>query len=496
MKRNIKKLICFVLTLVMVLCSTSVAFAKEDKIPIILVHGVGGTPVYENVGTDEEKEIKTFGLGEVGDILKNTGLIGEALKLLSSETDVDTDALITKFHDMVEGNPFNCEPNGHVKAGQGVNNYWTTPMSKHKDFWQGAEKSELALIREICLMHGAKNVYAYNYDWRQDIYQSAKGLRKFVQAVKKRTGAKKVVLVGCSLGGSVLSCYMDAYKKKNDVSRYLFVNPAMCGVDVTRCYGLEFKITKKQVLKYLDGMQNANAGTSQPTILKVVKALGDKRVGIAAENLAKLSKNKAFIKRLSNEVILPWIGYVPALWECMPYDVFDNAVKKASAVGFLDKSSELYTMIKRYHKIQGRFKKNVKYLKKRKVQIAIIANYGQPGIPVTSKATNHIDGLIDTCRASAGATVANYGKKLKGKAAKGKYVSGDKVINAKTCLLPNSTWFIRDLQHMQFRRGTAAAKFIASMACGKAKYNLKAVKKKLGYGQFIASDENQNLTNI
>ena len=496
MKKHLTKLLCFVLTLVLVLSSASVAFAKEDKIPIILVHGVGGSPVYENVGTENEKEIKAFGLGEVGDILKNTGLIGEALKLLSNETSVDTDALITQFHDMVEGNPFNCEPNGQVKAGQGVNNYWTTPMSKHKSFWQNAEKSELELIREICLIHGSKNVYAYNYDWRQDIYQSAKGLRKFVKAVKKRTGAKKVVLVGCSLGGSVLSCYMDAYKKKNDVKRYLFVNPAMYGVDVTRCYALDFKISKKQVLAYLEGMQKANPGSTQQTIMKVVKALGDERVAIAAENLAKLSKDKRFIKRLTNEVVLPWIGYVPALWECLPHDVYKSAVKNASAVGFLDKSSDLYTMIKRYHKIQGRFKKNVKYLKKRHVQIAIVANYGEPGIPVTSKAKNHIDGLIDTCRASGGATVANYGKKLKGKAAKGRYVSGDKVINAKTCVLPNSTWFIRDLQHMQFRRDTEAAKFIAKLACGKAKYNLKSVKKKLGYGQFIAADENQNLSNI
>lgn len=496
MKKQFRKILCFVLSLVLMLSVSSVAFAKEDKIPIILVHGVGGSAVYENVGTEDEKEIKAFGLGEVGDILKNTGLIGEALKLLSTETEVDKDALITQFHDMVEGNPFNCEPNGKVKEGQGIKEYWTTPMSKHKSYWQGAEKSELEIVREICLMYGSKNVYTYNYDWRNDIYKTAKGLRKFVKAVKKRTGAKKVVLVGCSLGGSVLSCYMDAYKKKNDVSRYLFVNPAMYGVDVTRCYAMDFKISKKQVLAYLEGMQKANPGSTQQTIMKVVKALGDKRVAIAAENLSKLSKNKKFIKRLCNEVVLPWIGYVPALWECLPYDVFDTAVKNASKVGFLDKSSDLYTMIKRYHKIQGRFKKNVKYLKKRGVQIGIVANYGQPAIPVTSKSKNHIDGLIDTCRASGGATVANYGKKLKGKMAKGKYVSGDKVINAKTCVLPNSTWFIRDLQHMQFRRDTEAAKFIAKLACGKAKYNIKSVKKKLGYGQFIAADDNQNLSNI
>lgn len=496
MKKRITKILCFMLTLVMVVSTTSIAFAKPKVTPVILVHGVGGSAVFENVGTENEKEIKTFGLGEAGDILKNTGLIGEALKLLSDETAVDKDALISTFNKMVDGNAFNTDANGEVKEGQGINCYWTDPMSKHKDYWQNAEISETALVRELCNVHGAKNVYCYNYDWRQDIYKTAKGLRKFVQGVKKRTGSKKVILVGCSLGGSVLSCYMDAYKKKNDVSRYLFVNPAMCGVDVTRCYALDFKITKKQVLAYLEGMQKANPGSTQQTIMKVVKALGDERVGIAASNLAKLSKDEEFIKRLCNEVVLPWIGYIPALWECVPYDVYPTAVKNASRIGFLDKNSGLYPKIQRYHKIQGRFKKNVKYLKKKGVEIGIVANYGEPGIPVTSKAKNHIDGLIDTCRASGGATVANYGKKLKGKKAKGKYVSPDKVINAKTCILPKSTWFIRDVQHMQFRTGTDAAKFIADLACGKFKLNVKAVKKNLGYAQFVKADDNQALSNI
>ncbi len=498
MKKRITKILCFALTLVLMLSSVSVAFAKEQVTPVILVHGVGGSAVYENIGKDNEAEIKTFGLGEATDILKNTDLLGELIKLLSTEKSADYMALLDKFNAMVvpAGEKFNADKNGNIKAGQGIKNYWTAPMSKHKSYWKNAEISEPALVRELCLTHGAKNVYTYNYDWRQDIYKSAKGLRKFVKNVKKRTGAKKVALVGCSLGGSVLSCYMDAYKKKNDVSRYLFVDPAMCGVDVTRCYALDFKINKKQVLSYLEGMQTANPGSTQQTIMKVVKALGDIRVGIAAENLAHLSKNEKFINKLCTDVILPWIGYIPALWECIPHDVYGKAVKNASRIGLLDKKSGLYKKIKRYHKIQGRFKKNVKFLKKKGVQIAIIANYGEPGIPVTSKAKNHIDGLIDTCRSSGGATVANYGSKLKGKKAKGKYVSPDKVINAKTCILPNSTWFIRDIQHMQFKSGTDASKFIAQLACGKVKYNLKAVKKKYGYTQFVKGDENQALTNV
>ncbi len=496
MKKRLIRFLCIALTLVLVFAQSGIAFASDVKTPVIIVHGVGSNPIYENVGTEDESEIKTLGLGDIKDLLTYDDLLSEAVKLLSKEKKYNFKKICTILGNYVTGNPFNLDKNGNPVAGQGINNYWETPMSKHKDFWENADISERGLTRQVCLMYGAKNTYTFNYDWRVDARKSAKQLNTMIKAVKKKTRAKKVALVGCSFGGAVLSAYMDAYKKQNDVARYLFVNPAMYGVDVTRMYAGDIKITKKGVMKYLNGMQGANPGSTQETIMKVVKAVGDKRVEIAAENFSKIAKSKKNKKMLILKVIKPWFGNVVALWECIPYDVFDSAVAYSSKVGLLDKKSGVYKKIKAYHKVQGRFKKNVKYVKKHGAQVAIIANYGEPGIPVTSKQNNHIDGLIDTKRASGGAIVADFGKKLKGKNAKGKYVSRDKVINAKTCVLPDSTWFIKDIQHMQFRKDTEASKFIARLACGKVKYTVKSVKKKYKLGQFIKADKDQNLSNV
>ena len=496
MKKKLLKLMSVVLVLVLVFAQSSVAFAKGAVTPVILVHGVGSNPIYQNIGTDDEGEIKNLGLGEIKDLLTTDGILSEAVKLLSNEQKIDFNKFCDTFGSYVNDCAFNLNADGTAKAGQGVTNYWETPMSYHKDFWKDATNSEVGLIRQICKVNGSKNVYAFNYDWRIDARASAKQLNTMIKAVKKRTGAKKVALVGCSFGGAVLSAYMDAYKQQKDVKRYLFVDPAIYGVDVTRMYAGDMVTSSKAVMKYLNGMQNANAGTDQPTIMKVVKIVGDVRVKIAANNLSKILKNENNKKTMSVKVIKPWFGNVTALWECIPYKVFPKAVNYMVSCGVLQKGSGVYKQIWAYHGVQGRFKKNVKWVKKHGAQVAIIANYGQPGIPVTSQADNHIDGLIDTKYASGGATVAKYGKKLKGKKAKGKYVSRDKVINAKTCILPNSTWFIRDIQHMQFRYGTKASKFIANMACGKVKYNLKSVRKKYKYGQFVKADENQNLTNV
>ena len=289
---------------------------------------------------------------------------------------------------------------------------------------------------------------------------------------------------------------LDAYKEKNDIARYVFVNPAIQGVDVARILRLDFKFNKKDILSYLKHMETQYDGGNSATLFKAVSALGDYRLGIAVDNLNEIAKSKKYVKQLFMLTIKDWIGNIPAYWECIPYKDFNACIKKMSKMGFLDKKSGLYKKIKAYHKVQGRFNKNIKYAKRHGAQIAIIANYGTRGIPVTSKAFNHTDILIDTKYASGGATVAQYGKKLKGKKAKGKYVSPDKIINAKTCVLPDNTWFIKDLLHIQFHYGTQSTQLICDMVCGKFKLNLKSVKKKFKYNQFLQAGSNQEITNI
>ncbi|MCR5207965.1 MAG: alpha/beta hydrolase [Eubacterium sp.] len=495
MKKTMTKIACVFLTLVMVFSISSVAFAKENVTPVILIHGLGGNDLYKNVGTENEESMAGYGL-DVKTLLTNSAIMSEAVKLLSEETTPDYDALFEALGDYFKKTELNCDENGNAPEGQGINNYWTTPLSKHKDYWQDATNAERGIARQLCEIHGAKNVYAFNYDWRLDVRYTAKLLRKQIVDIKKKTGAKKVSLIGCSLGGAVMSAYLDAYKKKNDVARYVFVNPAIQGVDVARILRMDFKFNKKYILSYLKHMETAYDGGNNATLFKAIGAIGDYRIGVAVDNLKAITKNKRLIKKLFNVVVKDWIGNIPAYWECVAYNDFDACVKKMSAIGFLDKNSGLYKKISAYHKVQGRFNKNIKYAKKHGAQVAILANYGTRGIPVTSKAGNHTDVLIDTKYASGGATVAQYGKKLKGKKAKGKYVSPDKVINAKTCVLPDNTWFTRDLLHIQYHYGTEATKLICNMVCGKFKLNLKTIKKKYGYAQFMKAGSNQEITNI
>lgn len=495
MKKRFFRIMSVIMALIIVFSSTSVAFAKTQVTPVILIHGLGGNELYKNVGTDDETQIASYGL-DVKSLLTNEDIVSEAVKLFSKEKKVNYDKLFKALGSYFRESQLNCTKNGNAPAGQGINNYWLTPLSKHKDYWQNETNAEKGIARELCRINGAKNVYAFNYDWRLDVRQTAKSLRKEIVAIKKKTGAKKVALIGCSLGGAVMSAYMDAYKNKKDVSRYVFVNPAIAGVDVARMYNFDIKFSKKNVISYLEHMETAYNGGDSKALFRVIRAFGDVRIGYAVDNLNKIAKNKKLLKKLYLVGLKDWIGNIPAYWECVPYSQFNKCVNSMAKIGFLDKKSGLYKKICAYHKVQGRFNKNVKWVTKHGSQVAIIANYGTRGIPVTSQGNNQTDILIDTKYASGGATVAKYGKKLKGKNAKGKYVSPDKVINAKTCVLPDNTWFMKGLLHIQYRYGTQATRLICNMACGKVKLNLKAVKKKYKLKQFMNTDKDQNLTNL
>lgn len=488
MKKIIKSIFCILLSTMFVFSGASItAYAKSAQAtPVILVHGLGAQKVYENPGTENAREVGNF---DFSGIMNYPALIDEILNLVGKGCEVNTDRLIKNLANVTKTMEVNCDSNGNTPSNVGVE-YWTDPLSNHPEYYQNAQANEAAIARQLCDAVGSHNVYYFSYDWRLDICETAEKLNSYIDNVKKYRNVNKVTLVGCSLGGSVLSAYIDAHANKNDIERCVFVNPAYMGVDYARPYAKDVVFEAKRIREFLYSYsENGDAGANS-TLINIIGGLFDENIDTASEKLSKILQDEAVVNRIYLEVIKPVIGNVASLWECIPYDCFDKAVSEMSKIGFLDTNSGLYTKITKYHAVQGRVKKNLKALKKKGVQVAIVANYGVSGIPITSKSSNHTDILIDTKYASCGATVAQYGKKLK---ASGKYVSKDKIINAKTCALPDNTWFIKNLTHMNFKYGSQATRLVARLATSKAQSSIKVMKKKYKYSQFMVADRNQNL---
>lgn len=490
MKKKLTSLLCIALTIIMTFSCVSIAFAGTSVTPVVMVHGMGAFGLYKNPNTSNEQKLADF---DISSLMGNGGLLRQLLGVATGDN-VDPQEILASLKDFMS--PYQdivCDENGNSPDNIGIASYWEDSLANHRDWLECKDANEPAIYRQVCDKVGANNVYAFNYDWRLDACDNADKLNEFINKVKAKTGKSKVTLVGGSEGTVVASAYIDRYKNKNDIEKLVLINGAFCGVGVANAFKQDLYIDKDVLIEYVNQFCFTYNGNDINT--EMLLFLVNFFPGVfnnLSNYLNNVIKDKNVLNSVYNDVLKP-LGNIPILWEFIPYDSFYSAVNKMSEIGFLDKNSGLYDKIVRYHNVQGRVESNLKALKNKGVEIAIIANYGTPGIPITSGYKDQTDILIDTKYASGGATVADYGKKLN---STGKYVSDDKIIDASTCILPDNTWFVKGIQHMNFWYDTQANKFLADLITTDKHLSVGSVKKEFGYNQFIGTDNDQNIISV
>ncbi|MGN1421042.1 MAG: fibronectin type III domain-containing protein [Eubacterium sp.] len=496
MKKVITKILCTVLSVVMVFSCTSVAFAGNSVTPVVVVHGLGGSAIYRNPDSDDRELLGSF---DIGSLFTSNNDVLHALLDATQGNIKDPVKFMDQFSRLLEGyNEMACDKDGNPAPDTGIANYWTDSLANHKDFLDSEQSSEPAVWKAITERVGAENVYAFNYDWRIDACENGEKLDSFIEIVKQQTGKSKVTLIGGSEGTVVVSAYVDAHKNDNEIEKIVYLNGAFNGVGICRLFAQDIVIDRNTVIKYVaditTSLRNNSFDLSRLTwISETATATVDNLCNL----LNQIKNDPELLKYLYMNVLYPAFGCTPVMWEFIPYDCFDAAVEKMSAIGFLDKSSGLYAKISNYHAVQGRLVQNITEIKNKGVQIAIVANYGIPGIPATSDCNAQSDVLIETKYASLGATVADYGKTLpSSKTEKNKYASLDEIVDASTCAFPENTWFIKGVQHMGFWYGSGACNFVADLVATTAPTNINDIKASLGIGQFVGTNDSLNISAI
>lgn len=448
-KSRAKKLVCLLLSVVLALTLLVPALAASDKAnktPILIVTGFAEYPL-GNTATGESAFPP-----ETDAILELVAAAAPSLLqlLASGKTEADFDALCDAVLPAVNSlfDPISCNPDGTVRHTD-VGLLYQYPESA-ADYPEGTISNGLALAAIEAV--GAENTFVYGLDWRLDPMDVADELNDWVQHIKEKTGSDKVSIAGISMGGVMVSAYLAKYGTA-DISNVTMVSSAFTGLEyIGRLFRGEVKIDEAGLFRMLEQLIGSDVLTrifGSTSIVRDIIALVDDLYAASGD-------------RIFTECLIPAFGYCPGLWSFVP--AADYEACKAFMFPLMDSTDEekaaLEAKIDAYHEVQANVGDTLKAAQKAGVNVAVVSNYNLQMPPVSTASDMTGDQVIETMHTSGFATCADIGETLPDSVT-GAYVSPDRMIDASTCLLPDETWFIKDMHHTGFSVAQNQGEFYA-----------------------------------
>lgn len=443
MKRVISVFLCLIIAacaLVTVAPASQPAVDGSD-VPIIHVCGSGALLVRNN---EEGKKETVYPLqipdGYIEEEVKEfLPIFAQAFftQDFTEFSDVLVDILVNIFE------PMALDENGEVKDGSRADWTWnkrTLPNRVNKDGKYSA------------------TAYKFHYDWRLDPLVIADTLRIYIEDVLSVTGKDKVVLYGRCLGSNVVAAYMQKYDGEY-VQEVIHYASSIYGV--TPCS----KGFAGELFVHADGVErflyDADLGLDQcySDVLQAFVTLFNKTYGLDITCWAINNKLEDIYLDIIPEVLLNSYGTMPAYWSMVHPDDYEKAMEtvfygqdKAKYAGLIEK-------IENYREnVLLAFPEFSMEQAHRGIEFSNIVKYGKQSIPFSKEESDELSDSIETVEnASFGATTAKlletFDDEYISKAvANGtdKFISPDKQIDASTCISPETTWFVKNLEHYTF----------------------------------------------
>ena len=425
-----KKIFASLLAIIIIAVGVLPCFAADGsctcgQTPIVYVAALGSGSVYLDEGTSDQR---TLFRPEIGDIL------GDFVPLLSAAGNLIT----TKDYDSFGDTLISCVNSAFGMLAMDENGN-TQPRVTTEEFHPDTSD------------HGIDYSYYFGYDFRADPIENAKLLHQYIEEVKEITGHDTVRCRASSMGGVTFMAYLRLYGSK-DIETIIFQNCPLQGTAVAgELYNGLVEINKDALLRYaecaLPSMDSDFFGAFLFALLEMLDTGGvlDGLVGVA-DNLVVNLKDRVF-----DEALIPIFGTMPGIWSFVPDEYYETA---KDFMGINDGNHQ--TLVERldyYHyEVQQSAEELLNQAKADGTNVYIVAGYNMQRTPLVSAYMNTSDGTVDTKYASLGATCADIGEQLPAdykQAAHQEtcYISPDRMIDASTCILPENTWFVKDMLH-------------------------------------------------
>ncbi len=451
------------------------SFAADEKTAYIIVSGMNTFPLYDSDGNKVWPLSTSTILSLVKDILP------DVMKYLVTRNSTElADKILPVAYKVFE--PIACNKDGESKYDLHTDTF-EGRLGERATVFTSHDKDEEGVVHAAIDRFGADNVYFFNYDWRIDPVNHADALNDFIEDVRKIGDYDRISLMCFSMGGTIVSSYLYRYGSSG-IDTVEFCSTAFQGTSIV---GELFSGRLKVDIEGL--IDRASQLLRNDSLEQIVNYLNqgltengfNTRVSDFANNLIDEIGDRVF-----TELLIPVFGYMPGIWALTPQENFEEAkeymLKDNSDKTFLER-------IELYHGIQGSLGATLEKTLA-DTNVYITSQYNMRGVPVADAITaSNNDFLIDCRYASAGATVSELYGTLGGDYrqkmfADVNYLSPDGQIDASTCLLPDKTWFIRDMAHVDYPYAGDATEFILDLASYREQQTVTSTK----WSQFMTYD--------
>ncbi len=454
MKKVISALLTVVLLFTFVMPAFSWVDANESRsqVPVIRISG-DGEALYDAEGN------KIFHYRDIGNLISGGGDGNTELYESMAETLLPalTKGLLTdNWDDLYAGLETEIgkifanallNPNGNVTNNSGLSQSRIDDMEYRRHNSQMGSKGYFGW-----------NDYWFRYDWRLDPMETADELCSYIRDIKKSTGCDKVGIMATCLGTNVVMSYVAKYGVE-DIQGIAMDGSVVGGAEIlSEVVCAKFDVAPPALMRVLRDLEGIGMFSMDAFIMETIEMLVQTGVleGIISttENIFydKLIQGATSALALSTFYTWPnyWACVSPEDYESAKYYVFgeegsEKRIKYAGLIAKLDNYDK---------EVRRKIPELVQKIRDGGASFGVISKYGFQLIPNCENADLIADQFASVKRSSFGATTTtvyetfsdDYINKRIAEG-KGKYISPDKVIDASTCLVPDSTWFIKGSSH-------------------------------------------------
>ena len=425
-----KRILAVLISLILAVSCFGVAAHAEGcdcgNAPVVFIQGINSADLVLDRGTENERVVFPFSANDVIDIIKeNIGAFWDALDGdISAENEAIIVAAVEKLLDGVS-------MNDDGTSRYNVDRDWHYPTAD---------------------VHKSGGRFTYVPDWRLDPMEHAAELKEFIDYVKELTGHDTVKIIGFSQGAIILNAYLASYGY-DSIEACVWYCGAMNGLElVGQLWTEQIHVDSDALIGFLNETIGNSFGDNVIALLS--GALLDSGV---VDNVLKITNKIADTivnDKVIRDSIMGTVGKMPSMWAFLDDSYYELAKEKMFCnEGDTERYAELIEKIDNYHyNVQVKCNEIMEGMRNACGKIGVIAKYNRYTTPLIDHYNIQSDGVIDTVRESCGAVCADIGTTLgedyvQAVADGHDHISADRIIDASTCLYPDQTWFVKNMQH-------------------------------------------------